>query len=89
MKAAGIILNFFIPGVGSLVIGQSGQGIAQLLLYFFGMIFTFTLIGAVIGLPMMLAAWIWGLVTAASFNEGPTQIHVVHTTAPPPQGPAT
>lgn len=69
MKAAGIILNFFFPGVGSLVIGQTGIGIAQLVLYLLGLVFTFTLIGAILGVPMMLVAWIWGLVSAAQYVE--------------------
>lgn len=89
MKGGAIILNFFFPGVGSLIIGQVGQGITQLILYGMGVLFTFTLIGAIIGLPMMLAAWIWGLVTAASYNEKPTEIHIIHSGYPPPQGPVS
>jgi TM2 domain-containing membrane protein YozV len=88
MKAGAIILNFFFPGVGSLIIGSVGQGIAQLVLYLLGIIFTFTLIGAILGIPMMLGAWIWGLVTAATYNEVPPvpqQIHIIHNNAPPPQ----
>lgn len=79
MKIAAILLNFFFPGVGSLVIGKVGIGITQLLLYFVGWFFTFTLIGAIIGLPMSLAAWIWGLVTAATYEEQPVQVHVIHS----------
>lgn len=82
MKVAAVLLNFFIPGVGSLVIGKTGSGITQLLLYFFGWVFTATLIGAIIGIPMVIAAWIWGLVTAATFDEqtaNPVQVHIVHS----------
>lgn len=85
MKAAGILLNFFFPGVGSLVIGQSSQGITQLILYVMGLFLTLTLFGAIIGIPMMLAAWIWGLVSAASYNETPSQVHVIHSGYAPPQ----
>lgn len=90
MKAGAIILNFFFPGVGSLIIGQVGQGITQLIMYILGVFFTFTLIGAFLGIPMMLAAWIWGLVTAANYNEippQPQQIHIIHNTAPTPLDP--
>ncbi|MEG3181544.1 hypothetical protein [Sphingomonas sp. LT1P40] len=83
MKAAAIIVNFFIPGVGSLIIGKTGAGIAQLLIYFVGLLFTLTLIGVIIGGPMMLAAWIWGLVTAATYDEQPVQVHVIHSNQPP------
>lgn len=82
MKAVAIILNFFIPGVGSLVIGKTGAGIAQLIIYFVGLFFTLTLIGVIIGAPMMLGAWIWGLVTAATHVDQPVQVHVVHTHQP-------
>ena len=79
MKAAAVIVNFFIPGVGSLIIGKTTEGIIQLVLYFLGFLLTVTLIGAIIGLPMMLAAWIWGLVTAATYDEAAQVTHVHHT----------
>lgn len=88
MKTAAIILNFFLPGVGSLVIGKVGQGITQLILYWLGVLFTFTLIGAFLGIPLMLAAWIWGMVTAASSDPAPVQVTVVHQQAPLPNAPA-
>lgn len=94
MKTAAIVLNFFLPGVGSLVIGKPGQGITQLILYWLGVVFTFTLIGAFLGIPLMLAAWIWGMVTAASSEPAPMQVTVIHQQAavpnsPPTQGTAT
>jgi TM2 domain-containing membrane protein YozV len=82
MKAVAIILNFFIPGVGSLVIGKTGAGVIQLIVYFVGLFLTLTLIGAIIGAPMMLGAWIWGLVTAATHVDQPVEVHVIHTNAP-------
>jgi TM2 domain-containing membrane protein YozV len=82
MKAVAIILNFFIPGVGSLVIGKTGAGVAQLIIYFVGLFLTLTVIGVIIGGPMMLGAWIWGLVTAATHVDQPVQVHVVHTHQP-------
>ncbi|MBA4761906.1 hypothetical protein [Sphingomonas sp.] len=82
MKAVAIILNFFIPGVGSLVIGKTGAGIAQLIIYFVGLAFAITVIGVIIGGPMMLGAWIWGLVTAATHVDEPVQVHVIHTNQP-------
>lgn len=94
MKTAAIVLNFFLPGVGSLVIGKVGQGITQLILYWLGVLFTFTLIGAFLGIPLMLAAWIWGVMTAASSDPAPVQVTVIHqqpgTAHPAPsQGAAT
>lgn len=70
MKALGIIANIFIPGLGSLILGQVTAGIFQLLLYFIGWaLYIFTLgFGFFIALPMIIGAWIWGLVTAIQFD---------------------
>jgi TM2 domain-containing membrane protein YozV len=84
VKTAAIVLNFFLPGVGSLVIGKVGQGVTQLILYWLGVLFTFTLIGAFVGIPLMLAAWIWGMVIAASSDPAPMQVTVIHQQAPVP-----
>lgn len=89
MKTGAIVLNFFLPGVGSLVIGKVGQGVTQLILYWLGVLFTFTLIGAFVGIPMMLAAWIWGMVVAASSDPAPMQVTVIHQQAPLPSPPAS
>ncbi len=85
MKALAVILNIFFPGVGSLVLGKVGQGIAQLILYILGVVLSFTVIGAIIGVPLCIAMWIWGIVTATSANLQPLQVHVIHTTQPPAQ----
>ena len=83
MKGLAIILNIFLPGVGSLVIGKVGQGVAQIIIYWIGVLFTFTMIGAIIGVPMMIGAWIWGLVTAAgSDSSAPVQVTVIQQNAP-------
>lgn len=89
VKTAAIVLNFFLPGVGSLVMGKVGQGITQLLLYWLGVLFTFTLIGAFVGIPMMLAAWIWGMVTAATSDPQPVQVTVIHQQAVMPNPPSS
>lgn len=78
MKALSIVLNVFFPGVGTIVAGKAGIGIAQLLLWLFGLAMWITVIGVIVGAPLMLAAWIWGLVTTASMNEAPQVVHVVH-----------
>lgn len=80
MRALAIILNVFIPGVGSFVVGAVGQGIGQLVIYGIGALLTIgTLgIGGIIGIPMMLGAWIWGLVTAIGSNPQPIQVNIVN-----------
>lgn len=85
MKAVAIIVNFFIPGVGSFFVGKVGQGIVQLILYIVGMALTVTFILSIVGIPMAIGAWIWGLVTAATANPEPIQVTVIHKNAPPDQ----
>lgn len=82
MKTLSIILNVFFPGVGSLVIGKVGQGITQIILYTLGVIFCFTLVGAIIGIPLMIGVWIWGLVTVTSAPAVPVEVVVVHRNEP-------
>ena len=80
MKALAIVLNVFFPGVGSLVLGKVAQGILQIVLYFIGILLTVTAIGAIIGLPLMLGIWIWGIVVAATHNAQPIQVNVINQT---------
>lgn len=82
MKVVAIIVNFFLPGLGSFFVGKVGQGIAQLILYIIGLILIFTGIGAIIGIPLCVGVWIWGLVTAATSPAQPVQVTVIHKTEP-------
>ncbi len=57
-----IFLNGLIcPGVGSMVGGRTGTGLAQAALFALGL----PLALFAVGVPMMAVAWIWGLVTSA------------------------
>ena len=69
-----LLLNLIImPGIGSIVGGRTGAGIAQLVIFLgsliVGFVITFITLGfgIIIGLPIMilgaLGAWIWALVT--------------------------
>ncbi len=86
MKAAAIILNIMFTGVGSFVINKWGQGIGQLVLFWGGLLLSLTVIGAIVGLPMMMGAWIWGIVTAASASPDPIQVTVMQAPAGPAPG---
>lgn len=55
-----LLVSFFIPGVGSMVNGEVGKGIAILLLY----LISWPLLFVLVGIPMMLGVWIWGMVDA-------------------------
>jgi hypothetical protein len=59
---ASMFLNAMVcPGVGSLVGGKTGTGLAQLSLFLVGL----PLAVITVGLPLMLAAWVWGIATGA------------------------
>ena len=73
-----LILNIIIPGIGTLLAGNRTEGFWQLGLYFFsiavfftGLLFTLTIIGAIIGIPLLVIApgifivsWVWALITS-------------------------
>ncbi len=56
--ALGVLLSFFIPGLGSMVNGRPAKGILILITYVIGWVLTLVLIGV----PILFGAWIWGMV---------------------------
>jgi TM2 domain-containing membrane protein YozV len=58
--AVSLIVSFFLPGVGSMVNGDVGIGVVILAIFLVGIPLSFL----IIGIPMILGAWIWGMVDA-------------------------
>jgi TM2 domain-containing membrane protein YozV len=58
--AVSVLLSVFIPGLGSMVNDNAGVGVAILILNIIGLILTIVLIG----IPLAIGSWIWGLVDA-------------------------
>lgn len=58
--ALGLIVSFFLPGVGSMMAGKTGKGIGILIGYFVGWLLCLVLVGFLV----MPAFWIWGMVAA-------------------------
>jgi TM2 domain-containing membrane protein YozV len=54
----GVLISFFIPGLGSIVNGSVGMGVLILVIWLIGVALTFVLVGFYI----ILVAWVWGLV---------------------------
>lgn len=54
----GLLISIFLPGVGSMVNGDSLRGVIILVLYVFGVALSIVLVG----IPLAIGAWIWGLV---------------------------
>jgi TM2 domain-containing membrane protein YozV len=57
-KAVGALLSVFIPGLGSMVNGNVGIGVTILILNIVGWFLAF----ALIGIPIVIGTWIWGLI---------------------------
>jgi TM2 domain-containing membrane protein YozV len=60
-----LVLNIIIPGAGSLVAGRTSQGVIQLVMW----VVSFPLCLVLIGFPMLLAVWIWSLVSGIQILE--------------------
>ncbi|HET7419422.1 MAG TPA: hypothetical protein VFL27_03495 [Candidatus Dormibacteraeota bacterium] len=58
--AVSLIVSFFIPGVGSMINGDTTTGIVILILYIVGWASSWLLIG----IPLLVGVWIWGMVDA-------------------------
>jgi len=60
LAIAALLLNILIlPGLGSLIGGRTKAGIWQLVLVICGGLLSII----IIGIPFVIAGWIWGLVT--------------------------
>ena len=62
---AALVLNIIIPGAGSLVAGRTSMGVVQLVMW----VVSFPLCFVLIGFPMLLAVWIWSLVSGIQILE--------------------
>lgn len=58
--AIALLASFFIPGLGTLMNGETGKGAGILVGYFVSFLLAFV----IIGIPLMLGLWIWGMVDA-------------------------
>ena len=60
LAIAGLILNILVlPGLGSIVGGETQTGIWQIVLF----ILSIPLMFVLIGIPLAFGVWIWGLIT--------------------------
>ena len=58
--AVSLLVSFFIPGVGSMVNGDTQTGVIILVIWLVGIVTSFFLIG----FALILGAWIWGMIDA-------------------------
>jgi TM2 domain-containing membrane protein YozV len=57
-----LLASFFIPGLGTMLNGETGKGIGILAGYFVALLLSLVLIG----IPFVIGLWIWGMVDAYS-----------------------
>jgi len=69
--ALGVILSFFIPGLGSIVNGSVGRGVIIMVCYFVAVLFILLLIG----IPFAIGLWIWGMVDGYQSAQRWNQAH--------------
>ncbi len=69
--AVGVLLSFFVPGLGSMVSGNVGIGVTILILNIVGWV----LVIALIGIPIALGSWIWGMVDAYLSAQKWNKVH--------------
>ena len=66
MAIVALVLNILVlPGLGSLIGGKTKAGIWQLVLVVVGIPLSIV----IIGIPMILAGWIWGIVTGVQLVQ--------------------
>ena len=60
LAIAALLLNVLVlPGLGTLIAGRTKTGVQQIVLA----VVSIPLMLVLIGFPMMLGAWVWGLVS--------------------------
>jgi TM2 domain-containing membrane protein YozV len=67
----GVLVSFFIPGVGSMINGSVGLGVAILISYIVSWLLTIVLIG----IPLVIGVWIWGMVDGYRSAQRWNQAH--------------
>ena len=64
LAIAALVVNVVVwPGLGTMIGGRIGLGLGQGFLMLGGLIMTITIILMPIGIPAMIGAWVWALVT--------------------------
>lgn len=72
LAIVGLIINIFLlPGLGSLIGGKITAGLVQLILLIFGIPLSFIFIG----IPLVIASWIWALITGVQMVQEAEHAH--------------
>jgi len=69
LKILGIVVNIFLPGIGTLIVGKWVQAILQLILGGIAAVFSFTGVGVVVGGPLAFMVWLWAIICTITYQE--------------------
>ena len=69
-----VIINMFFPGMGTLIVGKVGIGLAQIILTIVAGIMLSMGFLSILGVLIALGVWIWALVSVAGLNTTETII---------------
>jgi TM2 domain-containing membrane protein YozV len=65
-----LLLNILVlPGLGTIIGGRNKQGVIQLVLFVVSIILDITIIGLIVGIPLGIAMWIWGIVSGVQIVQ--------------------
>lgn len=77
-----LVLNLVVwPGLGTLIGGRVGEGLAQGLLFLLGILLIFTIILIPVSILLFIGMWIWGLVSGVQLIQ---QANAQQAAAPVP-----
>ncbi len=68
-KIIALVLNFIIPGLGTIIAGKKKEGTIQIIMAVVAFLLIFTIIGIVIALPLGLGALVWSEITVAKMDD--------------------
>ncbi|MBS3108377.1 hypothetical protein J4409_00740 [Candidatus Woesearchaeota archaeon] len=60
LSIVALIINLFIPGLGSVIGGETRIGVMQLVLY----LISYPLMMVFVGFVTIIVAWVWALMTS-------------------------
>lgn len=77
MRLLGIVVNLFLPGLGTIVAGMVRKGILQILLLVFGLVVVVTtshLIGGIV----VAGVWFWSIYAVVTMPRTPDSTEFAH-----------
>jgi len=68
-KLIALVVNLFVPGAGTIMAGKKQTGIIQIVLFGLSLLLIMTFFGAILGFPLYIGVWIWGIITIVTMDD--------------------